>query len=615
MRCILLSFLAALVLTTPAQAASIQPVGVIGNSGAAGDRLLKTGAFTRGACSSGAAVADDMTIWVSGGDSINRIGPDGGLLERFPLEPAAARVNSATFAVLDNRLYFFCNVPPRGARLFELPMESGRTAKAIECDLPPAQRYALAAQPLDGKLVLAAGVGDNRIAVLGVRPARNGPAAVERLFELPGTDPQGVAVDAANRVLYIGARFGSYMITAVRPDGSPAYDGFPIPCMKTPAIPTQFRGLVSLAGGALWDTAWYGFVARFNLRGANAPGRVTEWSHELDYPTQVVELQADHPRYDALVFTSPTPDEFYYAWWDKTARQLLLRRRFGCLPTITNLGISHEGHVTVGMERSQLWWKWDDGPDTPPRKADIHIAITPGFFAGDRMFAICAQYELNRNSPLCPTIFEAKRGSRNEARRITYGTPMKEPVGLSVKLTPGKNEAELFVTDAETRSVWRTDFYLPALRPNDAKWRTVAVNGTQLNGPTDIAALTDGRLILADAGPAGKPGRILMLEPDGDAYRVAWAFDQWGDRPGDRFGSRLRMAVDGHNALVSDTDRHRVVWMDWTTRTVLGYFGTTDTAGNDAMHLDRPSLVSVAGERAVVADTGNQRVMKLKLRP
>jgi hypothetical protein len=58
-----------------------------------------------------------------------------------------------------------------------------------------------------------------------------------------------------------------------------------------------------------------------------------------------------------------------------------------------------------------------------------------------------------------------------------------------------------------------------------------------------------------------------------------------------------------------------VVWLDTATWQRRGQFGVTDRRGDDTAHLDGPTAVAVRGARAVVADAGNQRVLKLVLRP
>ena len=106
-----------------------------------------------------------------------------------------------------------------------------------------------------------------------------------------------------------------------------------------------------------------------------------------------------------------------------------------------------------------------------------------------------------------------------------------------------------------------------------------------------------------------------MLAPRGMALGLEWQWERWGDAPGERFGKRLRFAVDGRWMLIADTERHRVLWADWLERRILAQLGETDRAGDDARHLSRPTFVGLRGTRAVVADAGNQRVLKLTLNP
>jgi len=109
--------------------------------------------------------------------------------------------------------------------------------------------------------------------------------------------------------------------------------------------------------------------------------------------------------------------------------------------------------------------------------------------------------------------------------------------------------------------------------------------------------------------------RVLLLEPSGEKaenLRVAWS-DDGATLPGGAFGAELHLAVSGDWLLVSDTMRHRVLWLDWTRRKFVAQFGVTDKPGDDATHLDTPTFVALQGSRAVVADSGNQRLMKLEV--
>jgi hypothetical protein len=164
-------------------------------------------------------------------------------------------------------------------------------------------------------------------------------------------------------------------------------------------------------------------------------------------------------------------------------------------------------------------------------------------------------------------------------------------------------------TGAETKQVWHTTLWLPGLRPDDKKWQPVPMPQVPLQSPTDLAALGDGRFLIGDKE------KLLLVAPADNGHKVENWFRAWGDGPDQHFGDHLRFAVDGASLLVSDTDRHRVIWLDWTTWQVLAQFGETDTPGDHAWRLNAPAQASLRGTRAIVADAGNQRLAKCVLLP
>jgi hypothetical protein len=48
---------------------------------------------------------------------------------------------------------------------------------------------------------------------------------------------------------------------------------------------------------------------------------------------------------------------------------------------------------------------------------------------------------------------------------------------------------------------------------------------------------------------------------------------------------------------------------------LLAAFGQTDKPGNDLASLSHPTTISASGDRAVVYDSDNQRIVKLTLTP
>jgi len=602
------------------------PVGVLGNSGESGDSLVRVGLTEFENCASGVAVGDDFSLWFSGGDRINRLGLDGRLMESHALSPAGSQVDSRTFALVRDRLYFFGRLPNRQVALFALDCRSPESSAIPICEnLPKRKRdwvpYCLAPQDLEGKVVICTEPQDLPPSRLGLYLFDPESRSMTLLFSIPGDYPQGVAVDRARKLFYLGAFFGQFVggqthsdmygINVLRPDGKPVSDDFPVACTKTPATPTQFRGVISLTTSALWDTGWYGFLSRLNLKGTGDPGRVVQWHHELGYPTQVVEIRPPASEEGLLAITTSGPDALYLANWDESSRRLGWRRRVGCLPVITSLGLSREGWVTAGTGRCQAWWRFEDAPDSPPRKAELHIAVTPGVFRDERFLSLAAQYQLadlKHHSPVA-AIFSPRVVGNNEAHRVTEQIPLKKPVGLTALSPDDPGVTTLFVSDAETGKIWQTQLSRPELKPDNNAWKSLPCTSKEveklLETATDLCALTEGRLLVA------VQGKVILLRADTSGYLPEWQFASWGSRADQHFGERLRCAVDGNLLLVSDTERHRVLLFDLQTRQLLSQLGTTDQPGASLPYLHSPTLVALCANRAVIADAGNQRIVKV----
>lgn len=592
-------WLALLLLTAcHAPAASLRAVGALGNSGGAGPGLVRVGDVK---CETGAVVDRDGCVWVSGGDRINRLGLSGALVESFGLEPAGARASCRKLALLGDALYF---IGQSGGRnwLYRLERRSGAVARPLGPPLPrqPDDWWppCLGAEPCDGRLLLAWETAPGQ---MGVYAADAASGALTALFSLPGRLPSGLVFDAARRLVYLGAQFpDAWAVDCRRLDGTRAAGDWPVPTTKTPAQPTAFEGRLSLAGGALWDAGHYGFLARCDLAAQVDPGRVVEWHHELTFPTQVGMVGGGPTQ--GLVIGTNMADAVYYAWWDTAERSLRLVRRLGALPHIASLNLSADGWVAVGTFRSTLWWRWDDDCDVPPRKAELHIATTGGYFAGEQMLACGAVYRLDdgQNKAPYPITFSRRPGDRNEARR---GEPLalsRSITGFAVSASAGQPTGTAWAVDGPGRRLLRAKVSLASLAIDAATWQPAALDGVTLTTPTDLAALPDGKLLLADGG------RVLCLAPQGDGLTLAWTL-------ADGFGAAVRLASDGATLLVADTERHRVLAYDAETRAPLGQLGEPDKPGDDGGHLDRPMQVAVAGGRAVVADTGNQRVIRIRI--
>jgi hypothetical protein len=199
-------------------------------------------------------------------------------------------------------------------------------------------------------------------------------------------------------------------------------------------------------------------------------------------------------------------------------------------------------------------------------------------------------------------VFPRRTGDRNEARRQDPIPGLPTPAGWVVVPTPGRQEAAVYASDTAGRKLWRGKMSLGNLQIDPRSWQTVAIEGVELSAPQELAPAGDGRLVLVDGA------RVLLLEPRGAALGLTWTVST-------DLGRRLHVASDGRALLVSDTERHRVLWYDLASRTLVAQCGATDRAGDDEQRLDQPAQVAVSGTRAVVADQGNQRVLRLVLEP
>ncbi len=226
----------------------------------------------------GVYVDADFTIWWGAGDAIAHLSLDGRRLESFAIDPPGSRVETTRFAVIGRTLYF-AGRTPEGKSLFALPLDGPprRSATALAVRLPEgdATWLRMAAEPLDGReLLFALPSRDvSRITVFSLEPATG---RMNKRFSLPGHYLDGLAWNQSEGVLYVGAALrGPALdqgILACDLHGKRRDGSFPAATVPTPAQPTSFRGRVSLAGGALWDSGHYGYLARMDLRPAAAPG-------------------------------------------------------------------------------------------------------------------------------------------------------------------------------------------------------------------------------------------------------------------------------------------------------------------------------------------------------
>jgi outer membrane protein assembly factor BamB len=127
---------------------------------------------------------------------------------------------------------------------------------------------------------------------------------------------------------------------------------------------------------------------------------------------------------------------------------------------------------------------------------------------------------------------------------------------------------------------------------------------------TSLAA--SGKDVLLAAGD----GFVIEFARDGNNWKEQRRWNSGvtkGQDGTDTLGPTIRLAADAGRLWVADTARSRVLCFDQATGKQLGSFGVVDSPGDDLAHLSAPTTLAARGDRAVVYDSGNQRLVKLRL--
>ncbi|MFZ3323618.1 MAG: hypothetical protein WA190_14695 [Usitatibacter sp.] len=597
-------------------ASTIVPVGIVGNGGEAGETLF----LVQGPAGlySGCAVDDSATLWLSGGSAILRASIDGRVIGRFPLQPKGSYVDSTTFALVGNILYFVARDPRGEYSVFSLDTAHRNAATRVAGfpHLGPLTRDSIriSAQPRRGKLLVAyRAPGEAGIAIAELDPATG---SLDLIGRLPGDRPESLVWDEERKTILLGGR--------VLADGSRFVPGISfaslddtlaatksIPTLYLVATPTSFIGRLSLAAGALWDvSASFGFIARFDKGFARDPGAVLRWKHEFDQTTQIAAVPAiagGSAGKTLVVGTTQLGSNYLAQWSDGVLTAI---GRIGSLPDIASLALSPGGQIGIGANGREFWWRWEDGSNSAPRMADLSIARGSGLFVKERFFAFGDIQSRNATGATVPLVFSGQPTARNAASRPTGEAPIasiRNPCCITLLETTALRLSVLAL-DSGAGALYRLDLEPSSLVPMANSIASVAIAGVRLSAPTSMVALADHRLLVADQG------RILTFCPDGGGYKLESSWNN-GNGPGGALGGRIFIAGEGDTIVVSDTERERVLWIDAKTREIRGQLGETGVAGSDLRHLSRPTFVAVAGDRAVVADAGNQRIVKLDLKP
>jgi len=561
--------LAALALTAPdAPVAKIVCDGVLANSGAAGDAVVRFG-DVQSARGMGVVVDRFGSLWDRAGDAtLNRYAPDGRLLGQYHLPKGAGqrdlltRVGDLLVMQVGTKLYTL----PIDARAGSEPRPLGRDS---EC---------LSFGSFDGQVASA-----TKEAVFLVNPATG---AAKEVVPLKGVDqvevgPEGAVYAMADGTIH---KFvGGKEVTGEWPRKGPGER-------------------IQLLDGWWYGHGWHGTIRRFSAAMEPAPGVVLggasgSFIGHLDQNPELSNGRGMAKVGPNLYAVSGMGGILHLLEWNESKQQMRPVRRIGAAPPAGGIGLDRDGRV--------WWyagaWQWNNPPDAPMLQG-VNGPDYPGIgqavmLDGDRMVA--PGYLWGK-----PGFYHGKLSTEVAIDRIetpcalkkgTTGSAVYEDERKLVLLVVERGgAAQGFEIDAEGR-------YRGELGPVALKAAGPVKEWTSL-------AMSDKATLLAAAD-----GHVLEMVRDGKDWKESRRWNSWGAGEGERFGPRVWLAADAGRLWAADRERHRVLCFELASGRLLASLGAVDKKGADLASLALPETVAACGRGAVVLDGGNQRLVKLRL--
>lgn len=582
---IIVSAMAALAAHCAFGAPGIRCAGILGNSGEAGESLVKTYAGeypSGGATVSGAGVAvdDAGAMWVRGANgTLLRIAQDGRLLASYALPRYGGAADAHDVIARAGKLLVIrqkgavCTLPLDAA-----PGTAARVLKGVQADrMSPSATESGALAILRGTSILW----------LDPETGETTPAG-----DTGGRRADGIEVSPAGDAVFL--RSGGSL---VRFQGGVAVETRPAPGDRA-----------QLLDGWWWGAAWHGTIKRHGLDCVPAPGVVLggnsgSFIGHLDENPDVNNFtgmaRIGPGRYVAVGGggVAQTLD------WDSGEACLKIDRRFGALDRCPGVAIDARGRIFTNSAN----WEWNDTPVSPMRHGvPPAIAGQPCVVGAESVVAPCWVYTTR------PSIFTGTMDKELASSGLPGNIAFSRDVA-ALAVWREKRQNWMLVADGDgTARATRLD---GALRP--AKDGAIQMELQFQERParlTSLAVKPAADDTGCDSLLAAVDGAVVELARNeaGFAERARW--NSWGDGDGDRFGGEIRIHAHSGRLWVSDADRARVLAfaLDAGASAPLATFGATDRPGTALDELDHPAAIAAHGDRAVVYDAANQRLVKLE---
>jgi len=559
--------LGALCATTSFAADTLRFAGVLGNSGEQGATLVKFG--EKNAAGIGVIYDQQGTLWDRGGAGVlNRYALDGRLLATYPIAPNANRtdrdkivaVGDVIIIKLGKKLYTLPANAPGGTQPAALPFEATRISFNAH--------DGWVAATLDKAVFLFNAAGEKREVT-----------TLEAVVDDIDIGPEGgVFVSGAGK------------ITRVDSGATTAEQKGPWP---SPGERPQWLD------GSWYGNAWHGTIRRFTPEFTLDPGVVLggasgSFIGYVEGNTDIENAQGLAHVGGELFAVSGIEGCLHLLSWSAADKRFTIQRRIGAVPAAGVLAIDSKGRVWFdgGV------WGETDGPDAQRRQCvpapDDGLAFGATVLPNDVLVAPAYRW----GKPCVYTgpfdapsrLFGGVDDLPKNAVASTVVTAAKRTLLLLVDAT-GKGKSYAIGTDG---------------RPSGAASDVV------LNATVPLKALTSLTSVAPDKLTAAADGQLVEFAYANNAWTETARWNTWGTALANRLGARVHVTASAGRLWVSDTERHRVLGFDAATRRLLGVFGEVDAAGDTLAALKSPTTIAANGNRVVVYDSGNQRLVRLE---
>jgi sugar lactone lactonase YvrE len=537
------------------RAAELRFAGTLGNSGGSAESLATfSGKPTWGI---GPVLDKQDTLWERGGSTqLNRYALDGRLLATYPI-PGDSDRNRDRLVLAGDHLIFTLR-----KSLYRLPVsaKAGTKPERLKdrAEALSSSSFAGRAAIYDAGQIfwLAPKTGER---VLLVKPE----ASLQSLF----VDPVGVVYGFSNDKVFAW-------------QGGKPVAGYPKP----------FRGGFPQKVGQFWYShSWHGTIFRYNENFEPSPGVVMggasgsfigylPQSADLNHGTGLIHVRDD------LFAVSGHESVVQLMRWREKKSQFEMVRRLGPLHKLDAVALDAEGNIwTPGGS-----WRWTASAETPLTLADVEPQATtqPVVVAGKTLCFVKKHYSYVERcrGPLIDASGWAHMENRGiQGIQFEKNKPDQWPTGAAAYTDlKGKLRWMAIHRDGKALAYQLSDTGQLSEKP---------VATIQLPGLTQCTSLAwfKGQLLAADRGSI-----VVFAQSD----------KGWEEKKRlTGFGETIYIHSDGKRLIVSDKQNGRVQVYESLDKT-----SPPVVYGN----LKSPTVASISGDRAVVYESGAQRLVKLE---